>query len=290
MLNSPSHHRVHHGSNSRYLDRNHGSILIVWDRLFGTFEREDEPVVYGITKNIDTFNPVADRLPRVHRHAPRRGPVGAGGASGSPTWSGAPGGLRPAPTRGCGPSRETSRIGGPPRNFTADACWSPAPVMPPQPFKQSFVREPLAGGKKGLSPRQSDTARPPNLGEVDPAEKTTFLDRAYRLFNQREVDRLLAMTVDDVQWPDVAHGTVLRGKAAVRQYWEAQFAVAAPHVRPTSFVAVDDDVIVVVDQRVFDLFGAPLTDPGVVFHRYSFSGELISRMTVHGSRKDAMAG
>jgi len=58
VLNTPSHHRVHHGSNSQYLDRNHGSILIVWDRLFGTFEREDQRVVYGLTKNIDTFNPV----------------------------------------------------------------------------------------------------------------------------------------------------------------------------------------------------------------------------------------
>ena len=58
VLNTPSHHRVHHGSNSRYLDRNHGSILIVWDRLFGTFEREDEPVVYGLTTNIDSYNPV----------------------------------------------------------------------------------------------------------------------------------------------------------------------------------------------------------------------------------------
>ncbi len=57
VLNTPSHHRVHHGSNPQYLDRNHGSILIVWDRLFGTFEREDEPVVYGLTKNINTFNP-----------------------------------------------------------------------------------------------------------------------------------------------------------------------------------------------------------------------------------------
>ncbi len=56
VLNTPSHHRVHHGSNSRYIDRNHGSILIVWDRLFGTFEPEDEPVVYGLTKNINTFN------------------------------------------------------------------------------------------------------------------------------------------------------------------------------------------------------------------------------------------
>ncbi len=58
VLNTPSHHRVHHGSNSRYLDRNHGSILIVWDRLFGTFEREAEPVVYGLTTNIGSFNPV----------------------------------------------------------------------------------------------------------------------------------------------------------------------------------------------------------------------------------------
>lgn len=57
-FNTPSHHRVHHGSNRQYLDRNHGSILIVWDRLFGTFEPEDERVVYGLTKNIDTFNVV----------------------------------------------------------------------------------------------------------------------------------------------------------------------------------------------------------------------------------------
>ena len=59
-FNTASHHRVHHGSNRRYLDRNHGSILIIWDRLFGTFEPEDddEPVVYGLTKNVNSFNPV----------------------------------------------------------------------------------------------------------------------------------------------------------------------------------------------------------------------------------------
>lgn len=59
VFNTASHHRVHHGSNTRYIDRNHGSILILWDRLFGTFTREDdaEPVVYGLTTNIDTFNP-----------------------------------------------------------------------------------------------------------------------------------------------------------------------------------------------------------------------------------------
>jgi sterol desaturase/sphingolipid hydroxylase (fatty acid hydroxylase superfamily) len=57
VLNTPSHHRVHHGSNRRYLDRNHGSILIIWDRIFGTFQREDERVVYGLTRNINSFNP-----------------------------------------------------------------------------------------------------------------------------------------------------------------------------------------------------------------------------------------
>ena len=54
IFNTPSHHRVHHGSNIRYLDRNHGATLIIWDRLFGTFSEElpSEPVRYGLTKNI----------------------------------------------------------------------------------------------------------------------------------------------------------------------------------------------------------------------------------------------
>ena len=58
IFNTPSHHRVHHGSNVRYLDRNHGATLIIWDRLFGTFseELEAEPVRYGLTKNIETHN------------------------------------------------------------------------------------------------------------------------------------------------------------------------------------------------------------------------------------------
>jgi sterol desaturase/sphingolipid hydroxylase (fatty acid hydroxylase superfamily) len=79
VFNTPSHHRVHHGSNRRYLDRNHGSILIVWDRLFGTFEREDddEPVVYGLTKNIHTFHPV--RI-ATHEHVAMLRAVGRSGS------------------------------------------------------------------------------------------------------------------------------------------------------------------------------------------------------------------
>jgi sterol desaturase/sphingolipid hydroxylase (fatty acid hydroxylase superfamily) len=58
LINTPSHHRVHHGANVEYLDRNYGGMLILWDRLFRTFEPEREPVRYGLTKNIHTFNPV----------------------------------------------------------------------------------------------------------------------------------------------------------------------------------------------------------------------------------------
>ena len=58
LFNTPSHHRVHHGSQAQYLDRNYGGILIVWDRLFGTFEPEGERVTYGLTKNITTRNPL----------------------------------------------------------------------------------------------------------------------------------------------------------------------------------------------------------------------------------------
>ena len=58
LLNTPSHHRVHHGVNLEYLDKNYGGILIIWDRLFGTFEPERAPVAYGITKPIASFNPL----------------------------------------------------------------------------------------------------------------------------------------------------------------------------------------------------------------------------------------
>ena len=58
VFNTPSHHRVHHGANPQYLDKNYGGILIIWDRLFGTFEPELRRVKYGLTKNIKTFDPV----------------------------------------------------------------------------------------------------------------------------------------------------------------------------------------------------------------------------------------
>jgi sterol desaturase/sphingolipid hydroxylase (fatty acid hydroxylase superfamily) len=58
VFNTPSHHRVHHGTNIEYLDRNHGGILILWDRLFGSFEPERARVRYGLTNSIHTWNPL----------------------------------------------------------------------------------------------------------------------------------------------------------------------------------------------------------------------------------------
>jgi len=57
---TPSHHRVHHGSNAIYLDKNMGMALIIWDRIFGTFQEElkEEPVKFGLTTNVDSYNPI----------------------------------------------------------------------------------------------------------------------------------------------------------------------------------------------------------------------------------------
>lgn len=58
VLNTPSAHRVHHGANPAYLDKNYGGILILWDRLFGTYQAEEEHVVFGLTKPLNSANPL----------------------------------------------------------------------------------------------------------------------------------------------------------------------------------------------------------------------------------------
>lgn len=58
VFNTPSHHRVHHGSNKQYIDKNYGNLLIIWDRMFGTFEPEREQVQFGLVNNVNTYNPV----------------------------------------------------------------------------------------------------------------------------------------------------------------------------------------------------------------------------------------
>jgi len=62
IINTPSVHRVHHGSNVKYIDKNFGGILMLWDKLFGTYQAEEEKVMYGLLQNIDTSNPISINL------------------------------------------------------------------------------------------------------------------------------------------------------------------------------------------------------------------------------------
>lgn len=58
LLNTPANHRVHHGCDDKYIDKNYGGILIIWDRLFGTYQREEETPRYGLTRDYDSVNPL----------------------------------------------------------------------------------------------------------------------------------------------------------------------------------------------------------------------------------------
>ncbi|HEY2203023.1 MAG TPA: sterol desaturase family protein [Pseudonocardia sp.] len=99
VVNTPSHHRVHHASDRDYLDRNYGGILIIWDRLFGTFAAETHRPTYGLTTNIDSHNLITlqyheygEILRDIRRAARRRD--GFGYLFGPPGW--APSRERPA--------------------------------------------------------------------------------------------------------------------------------------------------------------------------------------------------
>ncbi len=70
VLNTPSHHRVHHGSDEKYLDKNYGGILIIWDRMFGTYQVEEETPRYGLKRDFDSRNPIKvwfSELPQLAR-------------------------------------------------------------------------------------------------------------------------------------------------------------------------------------------------------------------------------
>ena len=58
VMNTPSHHRVHHGRNPKYLDTNYAGVFIIWDKMFGTFQPEEETPDYGLVQNLGTFNPL----------------------------------------------------------------------------------------------------------------------------------------------------------------------------------------------------------------------------------------
>ncbi|MBT0770986.1 nuclear transport factor 2 family protein [Kineosporia sp. J2-2] len=113
------------------------------------------------------------------------------------------------------------------------------------------------------------------------ARKALLID-AYRRFNGRDVEGLLSMMTDDVEWPDVPSQAVLRNKDEIRAYWQGQFAVSDPQVVPTDFEPgrSADELVAVVEQEVRGLAGEVLVDRREIRHRYSFRDGLVRRMVV----------
>lgn len=70
ILNTPSHHRVHHGRNPYCIDKNYAGVLIIWDRMFGTFESEkkDEQIAYGLVHPVNSFDPIYIQVRRKFSH------------------------------------------------------------------------------------------------------------------------------------------------------------------------------------------------------------------------------
>ncbi|MFJ9341106.1 sterol desaturase family protein [Streptomyces sp. NPDC101733] len=140
VFNTPSHHRVHHASQGGYLDRNFGGILIVWDRMFGSWVGETERPVYGLTKNIATHNPLRVAT---HEYAAIARDVRAAGSwreragrvFGGPGWQPAPRpGEQPAPTRAETPTASPAPTAAAPAPAASPAptAAAPAPIAAPE--------------------------------------------------------------------------------------------------------------------------------------------------------------
>ena len=107
-----------------------------------------------------------------------------------------------------------------------------------------------------------------------------LLQRTYAAFNARDIDTVLAVLHPDVDWENVMEGGRIRGRDAVRAYWERQFGLIDGRVEPEAFEELPDGrVSVTVHQRVRDLEGNLLSE-GQVRHVYALSDDLITRMDI----------
>ena len=110
-------------------------------------------------------------------------------------------------------------------------------------------------------------------------DRHELLRYLYDAHSRRDIDAALAFFTDDVEWPNVAEGTVLHGHDAVRAYWTTQFATIDPHVEPVAFTTNGDQVAVTVHQVVRDMAGVVLRD-STVMHTYTFRDGLVAAMRV----------
>lgn len=112
------------------------------------------------------------------------------------------------------------------------------------------------------------------------APERQLLLTAYQAFNARQIDAVLALMMPDVDWPNGMEGGYMQGHAAVRAYWERQWAMLVPHVEPTNLTKDSAGHLVVdVHQTVRDLLGNLLVDQHLQ-HVYQLEGGLIRRMEI----------
>jgi ketosteroid isomerase-like protein len=114
---------------------------------------------------------------------------------------------------------------------------------------------------------------------VRDAEDT--LRSAYRAFNEREIETAVELMNPDVDWPNAWEGGRVVGRAAVRDYWQRQFAAISSRVEPEAFTEEDDGSITVdVHQVVHDARSGELVSDSRVRHRYRLEQGLVVRMDV----------
>jgi ketosteroid isomerase-like protein len=102
----------------------------------------------------------------------------------------------------------------------------------------------------------------------------------FERFNEKDLDSVLGLCTEDVEWPDVVNGTVLHGGQAIRDYFARIFAIATPLVTVGDVIEIADAVLATVYQQFYDLDGRLLGDPRVVVNRFTFRGDLVSAMTL----------
>lgn len=107
-----------------------------------------------------------------------------------------------------------------------------------------------------------------------------LLQQAYEAFNRRDIDAVLDLMSEDVDWPNAMEGTMVHGKAAVRDYWQHQWEVADPRVDPVEITDMPDGTTVVRVNQIVKLLDGTVISEGLLDHEYRIENGLIVRMDV----------
>ena len=111
-------------------------------------------------------------------------------------------------------------------------------------------------------------------------DRVSLIRAGYERLNEKDLDGLLALFTEDVEWPDVVNGGVLDGIGEVREYFERIFAITNVQATVGDGIEIGDAVVATTYQQSYDLDGKMLGEPRMVVNRFSFSGDLVSRMVL----------